>query len=111
MATTKKLVVLTTENELQVNEQSYGWLKRIGKRLYAFCQCVRKKNPMPEEKCQDLAQLPKQGRVIPGKIYANGYGVFVRLYVKHTEYNTTDQLVDTIMHRTADLCAQLKGTF
>ena len=104
MAKKTKLVVLTTEteNELQVNDKSYGWLQRVGRRLYSFCQCVRKKNPMPEEKCHDLAAIGHD------KIYANGYGVTLRLYVKHTCYTNQRELADIIMHRTADLCAKLR---
>ena len=101
MAKETKLVALTTEteNELQVNEQAYGWIKRVGRRAYAFFR--RKKNPTAEEVCHTLAKITH------GKIYANGYGVTLRLYVKHTEYNTMDQLADIIMERTKKLTNQL----
>ena len=106
MSKTKtKLVALTTEteNELQVNEQAYGWLKRMGNRLYAFIRSKRRAS-LQEEKCHTLAIINRGN-----KIYANGYGVTLRLYVKHTEYNTMEQLADILMERTADLCAQLRG--
>ena len=103
MATKTKLVALTTEteNELKVNEQAYGWLKRMGNRLYAFIRSKRRET-FNEEKCHTLAEIAH------GKIYANGYGVTLRLYVKHTEYNTMEQLADIIMERTAELCTQLR---
>ena len=105
MKTTTRIVALTTEtkNELKVNDQVNGMLRRAGRRLYTFIQAVRqKRNPFPEEICYTLAHITR------GKIYANGYGVTLRLYIRHTEYKTDQELAHIITERTQKLCAQLR---
>ncbi len=104
MKTTTRIVALTTEteNELKVNDQVNGMLRRAGRRLYTFIQAVRqKRNPFPEEICYTLARITR------GKIYANGYGVTLRLYIRHTEYKTNQELKTIIQSKVNDLCKQL----
>ena len=109
MKSTTKLVALTTEteNELKVNDKVSGTLHRQGRRTYQFIQRTTGRTTLPEEVCHNLAQLPKQNGIIPGKIYANGYGVTVRLYVRHDKYNTPRELTTVILIEIKELCRQL----
>ena len=107
MATTTKLVALTTqtENELKVNDKVSGTLHRQGRRTYQFIQRTPGRNPLPEEKCCNLAEVKHHD--ISGKIYANGYGVTLRLYVRHDKYNTPRELTTLILIEVKELCKQL----
>ena len=107
MATTTKLVALTTEteNELKVNDKVHGTLHRQGRRTYQFIQRTPGRTTLPEEVCQNLAEV--KHRDISGKIYANGYGVTVRLYVRHDKYNTPRELTTVILIEIKELCKQL----
>ena len=103
MKSTTKLVALTTEteNELKVKDKVHGTLHRQGRRTYQFIQRTPGRNPLPEEQCTDLA------RTDHGKIYANGYGVTLRLYVRHDKYNTPRDLTTVILIEVKELCKQL----
>ena len=102
MKTTTKLVALTTEteNELQINDQLPGTLTHTGRRTYRFIQRA-KRSPLPEELCHDLAKTTH------GKIYANGYGVTLRLYMRHDKYNTPRELTTILLSEVKELCKQL----
>ena len=103
MKSTTKLVALTTEteNELKVNDKVSGTLHRQGRRTYQFIQRTPGRTTLPEELCHDLAKTTH------GKIYANGYGVTVRLYVRHDKYNTPRELTTVILIEIKELCRQL----
>ena len=107
MKTTTKLVALTTEtkNELKVNDKVRGTLHRQGRRTYQFTERTPGREVFPEELCYTLAKK-KHGNT-GGKIYANGYGVTMRLYVKHTAYTTPRELNAIILSEVKDLTKQL----
>ena len=102
MKATTKIVALTTqtENELKVNDRVRGTLHRQGKRMYQFIQKTHR-DALLEEQCHALA------RTRHGQIYANGYGVNLRLYVRHDKYHSAKELTAVIMSEVKELCKQL----
>ena len=98
-----QIVALTTQtkNELKVNDTVRGTLQRQGRRTYQFIQRNALRDALPEEQCQALARTPR------GQIYANGYGVSVRLYVKHDKYTSPKELTTIILSEVKELCKQL----
>ena len=103
MKTTTKIVALTThtEDELQVNDRVRGTLQRQGRRTYQFIEHQAQRDCLPEELCRALA------RSRHGRIYANGYGVSVHLYVRHDKYNSPRELTAIIQSEVKELCKQL----
>ena len=104
MKATTKIVALTTqtENELQVNDKVRGTLQRQGRRTYQFIEHQAQRDCLPEELCRALA------RSRHGRIYANGYGVSVHLYVRHDKYNSPRELTAIIQSEVKELCKQLQ---
>ena len=104
MKATTKIVALTThtEDELKVNDKVRGTLRRQGRRTYQFIEHQPHRDSFPEELCRALARTPR------GQIYANGYGVNVRLYVRHDTYTSPRELTAIIQSEVKELCKQLQ---
>lgn len=104
MKATTQFVALTTqtENELKVNDKVRGTLQRQGRRTYQFIEHQAQRDCLPEELCRALA------RSRHGRIYANGFGVSVHLYVKHDMYNSPKELTAIILSEGKELCKQLQ---
>lgn len=115
MATTKKLVVLTTEtkNDIQVNNQAHGVLARNGARMYRFIEDGASESPIrlaaapkrrecPEQKWQTLSETKH------ARICANAYGVALFMYFKHEEYATRSELIERFEDEMDALTRQLR---
>ena len=102
--TTKTLAALTmrTARKMKVNDQLRGKLKRTGRFKYEFEETPSGRHTLPEQACLDLTQPTQHG-----KIYANGHGVYVWMYIKHAEYSSNEQLAIIILQEITALTKQL----
>ena len=100
--TTAGVLTIHSEKKMKVNDQLRGKIKRTGRFKYEFEETPSGRHTLPEQACLDLTQPSNHG-----KIYANGHGVYVWMYIKHAEYSSNEQLAIIILEEITALTKQL----
>lgn len=114
MATTKKLVVLTTQtnSELQVGNQAHGVMTRDGQRTYRFIEDEPASTPVGQpllerRECPEL-RWRKLSETRHARIAANANGVMLYAYMRYDECLNGQQMSQSLLDETNELCSMLE---